>query len=85
MYFTLNVREREGDRKMDIEVSRIEAVNGNNVCRRDASFNRDLHRCQSLFQRAAFMMRCSTHMRKHQLKGELPTTRKFVFYDRIIP
>lgn len=47
MYFILNVREKAKETgKTDTEVSRIEAVNGKGVRRRDASFNRDLHRCQ---------------------------------------
>lgn len=62
-------------------MSHIEAVNGKRVCRRDASFNRDLHRCQSLFQRAAFVM-CAVYARAPIKRGIPGHSKVFFLYLR---
>lgn len=64
-------------------MSHIEAVNGKRVCRRDASFNRDLHRCQSLFQRAAFVM-CAVYARA-PIKRGIPGHSKVFFFFFLYP
>lgn len=88
MYFLLQrdgyAGEKErANRQNGPEVLHIETVNGNSVCRRDASFNRDLHR-RRFFSVAAFVMRCASYMREHKLRGELTTTLGSFFYIRII-
>lgn len=86
MYFLLQrdgyAEEKEKTHRQNgLEVLRIETVNGNSVCRRDTSFNRDLHR-RRFFSVAAFVMRCASYMRERQLRGELTTTRKFFLQPR---
>ena len=47
-----------------LEAPHIEAFNGNDGCRRDASFIRDLHRRGLLFRRAAFVTELQRHIGK---------------------
>lgn len=63
-----------------VEAPRIEAFNGNDGCRRDASFIRDLHRRGLLFRRVAFVTGCTPYRREHQLKGGTSVLARFFFF-----
>lgn len=63
-----------------VEAPRIEAFNGNDGCRRDASFIRDLHRRGLLFRRVAFVAGCTPYRREHQLKGGTSVLARFSFF-----
>lgn len=63
-----------------VEAPRIEAFNGNDGCRRDASFIRDLHRRGLLFRRVAFVTGCTQYRREHQLKGGTSVLACFFFF-----
>lgn len=67
-----------------VEAPRIEAFNGNDGCRRDASFIRDLHRRGLLFRRVAFVTGCTPYRREHQLKGGTSVLARFSFFFFLI-
>lgn len=60
---------------------RIEAFNGDDGCRGDASFIRDLYRRGLLFRRVAFVTGRAPYRREYQLKGGTSALASIFFFN----
>lgn len=64
-----------------LEVPHIVAFNGNDGCRGNASFMRDLYHRELLFRRGAFVNGCTPYRREYQLKGGTSTLAYIFFFQ----